>query len=140
MVDSAPPSTFSQALAPLPPLNRTCLHSDADRIGSVSRRAFSQDLGPKGNNDPRVFYREPQCAWKHLTQWSCPRHPGQGGNHATSSEFQLNSDGNGTLPCNQLQTLLTPTQVGGREFATTVFPCALARKDIPLNPKGKALL
>lgn len=47
------------------------------------------------------------------------------------------SGGIGTLPCDQHHTLLTPAQVGVREFATTVFPWALARKDIPLSPKGK---
>lgn len=115
MVESAPPSTFSQALAPLPPLNRTCLHSDADRIGSVSGRAFSQDLGPKGNNDPRVFYREPQCAWKHLTQWSCPRLPGHGVNRSlpvSSSSVQM---GVGHSPATSLRHYSLPRRwVGGR--------------------------
>lgn len=108
-----------------------------DRVGSFSGIAFSHNLGPKGSGDPSVFYTGPKCPLEHLTQRSCPRRPGYAGSHSTSSEFQLSSGGIGTLPCDQPHTLLTPAQVGGREFATTMFPWALARKDIPLSPKGK---
>ena len=73
-------------------------------------------------------------AVKPMTPWLCA------GNHSTSFKFQLSSDGIGTLPSDQPHTLLTPAQVGGRELATTVFPWALAHKDIPLSPKGKAVL
>lgn len=112
MVDSAPKLTFSQTLAPLPPLYSICLYSNMRYSGKFLWEAYSQDLGLKGKNDPSVFHREPQCPWEHLTQRSCPPHFGHGGNHSTSLEFQLRSDGTGTLPCNWPQTPLSPTQVG----------------------------
>ena len=111
-----------------------------DKVGSFSRRAFSHDLRPKGNDYLSVFYREAQGSCEHLTEQSYPRCSAYGGKHSTSLELQLSSDSIGTLSCDQPHTLLTPAHVGGRQFATALFPWVLAHKDIPLSPKSKALL
>lgn len=95
-----------------------------DKVRSFSGKAFSHHLGPKGNDDPSLFYREPQCPWEYLIGLSCPRRTGCGGNpegDVLSLEFQLSSDRIGTLPCHQPHTLLTPAQVDGRELPPQCF-------------------
>lgn len=97
-----------------------------DKVGSFSRRAFSHDLRPKGNHYLSVFYREAQGSREHLTEQSYPQCPAYEGKHSTSLELQLSSASIGTLSCDQPHTLLTPAQVGGRQFATALFPWVLA--------------